>query len=77
MACFISSIPCALCKYARDLANGMLVYCEKKKEVICDYQWINPVNCWKYCECTKCPFFEPQDKEEYNKIKKQLQEVSE
>lgn len=51
------SIPCALCKYAKD--NGMVVYCEIKGEIICDRQYIKPEDCWKYCECASCPYREP------------------
>lgn len=64
--------PCFLCKHAEHIGEIPLTRCKITGEIICDRGWINPVNCWKYCPCSPlssnpCPYFEPIDKEEYNK----------
>jgi len=67
-------IPCELCRYSVDVSSGgiILTYCSKRQEYICDRQWINPVNCWRYCQCSRlsentCPYFEPIDNEQYRR----------
>jgi len=70
-----NTIPCELCKYSKSVTSGgfVLTYCEKKKEIICDLQWINVFSCWRYCQCSPlsssgCKYFEPHNTEEYRRM---------